>query len=243
MQPPTLLAQRGAGKEFAPLVETYATVPYADVNPSILAGLAYVVMFGMMFADVGHGALLLMAAVAVRLGWWSSRLGRLRPVWLFLAGAGAASMVFGALYGEFFGPTGVIPVIWLEPLEHPVELLGAAVGVGAVLLAGAYALGTVNRFREGGWRAAVYAPTGIAGSAVFLGLGAVVGGVIAGWGWLDRSRRRPRRPSAWPSRPSASTPPPAAAAPGSPRPRWSCSTSSSGSGPTSSASPGSPPSA
>ncbi len=184
LQPPTLLAQGGASKEFAPLVETYATVPYADVNPSILAGLAYVVMFGMMFADVGHGALLLLAAVAVRLGWWSSRLGRLRPVWLFLAGAGAASMVFGALYGEFFGPTGVIPVLWIEPLEHPVELLAAAVGVGAVLLAGAYALGTVNRFREGGWRAAVYAPTGIAGSAVFLGLGAVVGGAIAGWSWL-----------------------------------------------------------
>jgi V/A-type H+/Na+-transporting ATPase subunit I len=184
VQPPTMLAQEGASKEFAPLVETYATVPYADVNPSILAGLAYVVMFGMMFADVGHGALLLLAAVAVRAGWWSTRLGRLRPVWLFLAGAGAASMVFGALYGEFFGPTGVIPVIWIEPLEHPVELLGVAVGVGAVLLAGAYALGTVNRFREAGWRGAVYAPTGMAGSAVFLGLGAVVGGVYSELGWL-----------------------------------------------------------
>ncbi len=183
VQAPTLLARQGASREFAPLVETYATVPYADVNPSVLAGLAYIVMFGMMFADVGQGALLLLAAVAVRRGRWP-RLQRLRPVWLFLAGAGASSMVFGALYGEFFGPTGVIPVIWLEPLEHPVELLGAAVGVGAVLLAGAYALGTVNRFREGGWRSAVYAPTGIAGSAVFLGLGAVVGGVYTGWGSL-----------------------------------------------------------
>ena len=32
----------------------------------LIAGLAYVVMFGMMFADVGHGALLLLAALAVR---------------------------------------------------------------------------------------------------------------------------------------------------------------------------------
>ncbi len=183
VQPPTLLAQQGASREFAPLVETYATVPYVDVNPSVLAGLAYVVMFGMMFADVGHGALLVLAALAARSGRWH-RLERLRPVWVFLAGAGAASMVFGALYGEFFGPTGVIPVLWLEPLEAPVQLLGAAVGVGAVLLAGAYALGTVNRFREGGWRAAVYAPSGLAGSAVFLGLGAVVGGVLLGVGWL-----------------------------------------------------------
>jgi V/A-type H+-transporting ATPase subunit I len=183
VQPPTLLPQTGASHQFAPLVETYATVPYADVNPSTIAGLAYVVMFGMMFADVGHGALLLLAAVAVRRR-WSSRLDRLRPVWLFLAGAGLASMVFGALYGEFFGPTHVVPVLWLAPLDQPVLLLGAAVAVGALLLAGAYALGTVNRFREGGWRLAVYAPSGLAGVALFLGLGTVVGGLYLHLTWL-----------------------------------------------------------
>jgi V/A-type H+-transporting ATPase subunit I len=182
VQPPTLLPQAGASRQFAPLVETYATVPYADVNPSMIAGLAYVVMFGMMFADVGHGALLVLAAVAVR--WrWSSRLERLRPVWLFLAGAGLASMVFGALYGEFFGPTHVVPVLWLAPLDQPVLLLGAAVAVGALLLAGAYAMGTVNRFREGGWRLAVYAPSGLAGVALFLGLGGVAAGMYLHLTW------------------------------------------------------------
>jgi V/A-type H+-transporting ATPase subunit I len=182
-EPPTLLPPSGASRELAPLVDTYATVPYADVNPSLVAGLAYVAMFGMMFADVGHGALLLLAAVAVRLRWWS-RLDRLRPVWLFLAGAGIASMLFGALYGEFFGPTGVVPVLWLEPLENPVQLLVAGVAVGALLLAGAYALGSVNRFREGGWRATVYAPSGLAGAALFLGLGGVAGGIYLDTAWL-----------------------------------------------------------
>lgn len=183
VQPPTQLPQAGAAREFAPLVETYATVPYADVNPAPVAGFAYVVMFGMMFADVGHGALLLLAAVAIRLR-WSPRLNPLRPVWLFLAGAGLASMVFGALYGEFFGPTNVVPVIWLAPLDHPIPLLGAAVAVGAVLLAGAYALGTVNRFREGGWRLAAYAPSGLAGAALFLGLGTVAGGLYLDRTWM-----------------------------------------------------------
>jgi V/A-type H+/Na+-transporting ATPase subunit I len=42
------------------------------------------------------------------------------------------------------------------------------VAVGAALLAGAYALGTVNRFREGGWPQAMYAPSGIAGALLFL---------------------------------------------------------------------------
>jgi V/A-type H+-transporting ATPase subunit I len=182
IQPPTLLPEEGATHEFAPLIETYATVPYADVNPSVVAGLAYVVMFGMMFADVGHGALLLLAALAIRMR-WSPRLASLRRVWVFLAGAGVASVVFGALYGEFFGPTHVVPVVWLAPLDHPVTLLGAGIGVGAVLLAGAYALGIVNRFREGGWRRAAYAPSGLAGAALFLGLATVVAGIYFSVSW------------------------------------------------------------
>ncbi len=183
VQPPTLLPESGTSHEFDPLVRTYATVPYADVNPSVLAGLAYVVMFGIMFADLGHGALLVLAALGVRFGRWP-RLERLRPVWVFLAGAGAASMLFGLLYGEFFGPTGVVPTLWLAPLDHPVTLLGTAVAAGCVLLAGAYALGTVNRFREGGWRRAVYAPSGLAGTTVFLGAGLVALGLYLDLDWL-----------------------------------------------------------
>jgi V/A-type H+-transporting ATPase subunit I len=181
-QPPTLLPETGPGRPFAPLVETYATVPYADINPSLVAGLAYVAMFGMMFADAGHGILLLLLALVVRQQWWP-RLRGLHPAWVFLAGAGAASVVFGVLYGEFFGPTGVIPALWLKPLEHPVELLAAAVAIGAVLLAAAYALGSVNRYREGGWRQTLYAPSGLAGSALFLGLGGIAGGLYAQADW------------------------------------------------------------
>lgn len=183
VEPPTLLPQAAAPREFAPLVNTYGTVPYPDIDPSVLAGLGYVVMFGIMFADVGHGALLLLGAAAIRLG-WSKRLTRLRPVWLFLACGGIASMAFGVLYGEFFGPTQVVPTVWLAPLDDPLQLLGAAIAVGALLLAGAYALGSINRFREGGWRMAAYAPSGLAGSALFFGIGAAVGGWYLDQAWL-----------------------------------------------------------
>ncbi len=175
VDPPTQLGRAGLTRSFAPLVETYGTVPYADVDPTLLAGLAYVVMFGMMFADAGHGALLLLAALLLWRG-LPKRAARLRRGWPFLAGAGLASVLFGVLYGEFFGPTGVLPVVWLEPLEHPVPLLVSGVGVGAVLLAAAYGFGTVNRIREGGYVLALYAPAGIAGALLFLALGLIAGG-------------------------------------------------------------------
>ena len=175
-QPPTLLAAGGARRAFAPLVETYATPPYRDLDVSVLAGFAYVAMFGMMFADVGHGALLLAIGLAARFG-HSRRLHIVRSVWVMVAGAGASSMVFGGLYGEFFGPTHAFPVLWLSPLDQPVRLLAVAIAVGALFLAAAYAVGSVNRFREGGWRTAIYASSGLAGAATFAGLGAMGAGL------------------------------------------------------------------
>jgi len=175
VQPPTLVVSRPLRRSVSPLVHTYGTVPYADIDPAWLAWGSYVLMFGMMFGDAGEGVALLGVAAALRAGWpaWARRF---RQAWLFVGGAGLAATVFGLLYGECFGPTGLLPTAWLSPLDHPVTLLLVAVGIGTVMLAGAYALGTVNRWREGSWTSALYAPSGIAGIMVFLGLGACVGG-------------------------------------------------------------------
>jgi len=186
VDPPTLLPVGGElHEELSPLVETYGTVPYADVDPTVAAGVAYVAMFGMMFGDLGHGLLLVLAGLLLRSG-RVRRLAKVEKVWPFVLGAGVAASLVGVLYGEFFGPSGVLTPLWLSPTEEPVTLLVAGIGVGAVLLAGAYALGTVNRWREGGWPLALYAPSGAAGIALFLGLGAVaLGGYFDGT-WGDR---------------------------------------------------------
>jgi V/A-type H+/Na+-transporting ATPase subunit I len=111
-------------------------------------------------------------------------LARLRAAVPLVAAAGVASILAGAAYGEFFGPTGVVAPLWLAPLEDPLRLLLAGLAVGALLLAVAYAIGTVNRVREGGWSYALYAPTGLAGSTLFLGAGLLVAGLARQVDWL-----------------------------------------------------------
>jgi V/A-type H+-transporting ATPase subunit I len=180
---PTLVAGSAGQRALSPLVSTYGTVPYADINPAWLAWGSYVLRFGMMFGDVADGLLLIAGAVALRSGWpgWARRY---RAAWPFVAGAGVAATGFGFGYGEFFGPTGVIPALWLNPLDSPIQLLLAGIGIGAALLAGAYALGTINRWREGGWPLALYAPSGIAGAMLFGGVGVLAAGWYYGAGAL-----------------------------------------------------------
>ena len=173
--PPTLLRTMRPARPFQPLVETYGPARYEDIDPTPFAAAAFVLMFGMMFGDAGQGPILALLALALRRT--RRQLVSVRSVWPLVFACGISGTLFGLLYGQFFGPTGVVPALWFDPLDDPVRLLVAALAVGAVLLACSYAIGTVNRWRERGFAAALVAPSGFAGSAVFLG-GALL---LAGW--------------------------------------------------------------
>ncbi len=186
VEPPTLLRTRGLARRFAPLVATYGSPRYADIDPTPFAAVSFVFMFGMMFGDAGHGLLLAALGLALRRATgprgaarWA-RLLPLRPLWPFAVAGGLLATLFGLLYGEAFGPTGIVPTLWIKPLDHPTRLLAAGLAVGALLLAAGYGIGTVNRLKESGWTAALSAPSGIAGLAVFVGGGLLALGIYLG---------------------------------------------------------------
>jgi V/A-type H+-transporting ATPase subunit I len=175
--PPTAHTETRSTAALRPLVTTYATVPYADVDPTWFAAIAYVLMFGMMFGDVGHG----LGIVAIGIIAARARRGRLqsvRRIAPFMIGAGVASIAFGLLYGDAFGPTGLVPTLWIRPLDEPERLLTAGLIVGGVLLGLTFVLSIVNRWREGGPSLALYDSSGIAGTLLFV---AVAMGVVGVW--------------------------------------------------------------
>lgn len=184
VEPPTRMADEGLRRLARPLVRTYSVVPYEDVDPSIFAAVTYVLMFGMMFGDVGHGLILAVAGALLARS-EHPRLQVIRRLWVFPFAAGLAATVFGLLYGEAFGPTGLVPTLWLAPMEEPVRLLVTALGIGAGLVGVSYVFGTVNRWREGGPNLALYASTGIAGASLFFGGTVLAGGFLWRQGLLQ----------------------------------------------------------
>ncbi len=182
-QPPTLLAPTPAAEPFRPLLTTYGALPYQDVDPTPFVAVTYCLMFGMMFGDVGDGLLIMLAALALR-HVRDPRLEPLRRVWPMIAALGASAALFGALYGELFGPTKVLPTLWLDPLDSPMRLLAVAISAGVGLLAAAALIGVVNRYREGGVLLALTADSGLPGLVLLAGGAFVALGILTDVTWL-----------------------------------------------------------
>jgi len=176
VEPPTLLNPVKVEQPFRPLVQNYGTTRYGDIDPTSFTVVSFIVMFGMMFGDVGHGLVLVLLSLWLRRR-TRGRFAAFRSLWVIPFTAGLSGMFFGLLYGEAFGPTGLVPTLWLNPLDEPVTLLLVALGIGAVLLTVSYLLGIVNRWRRGGFQEALLAQFGVAGLTVFIGGLLLAGGV------------------------------------------------------------------
>jgi V/A-type H+-transporting ATPase subunit I len=179
-EPPTLVVETTTRRPFRPLVSTYGVAPYANVDVTLFAGIAFVVMFAIMFGDTGHGLLLALVGLMIRRA-RRGRLAPLQPMWPLFVLSGLGAALVGLLYGDALGPTGLVPRLWIDPVEDPLPLFAVAVTVGIALLTVSHLFGIVNRYRESGLRAAILSPSALAGLLV---LG---GATTVALGWLTSS--------------------------------------------------------
>ncbi|GAB4354294.1 MAG: V-type ATPase 116kDa subunit family protein [Gammaproteobacteria bacterium] len=145
---------------FVSLVRNYGIPRYGEFDPTWLFTLSFLVMFGMMFGDVGQGAVIAVAGFFVPRRW-----RRIRPAFW---GAGSASMVFGFLYGSVFGFEHWLEPVWIAPLSDPLRMLTVALywGVGFILLTTLITI--ANRLAQGLWGEALLDGRGLAGALFYV---------------------------------------------------------------------------
>ena len=157
-------------RPFAALVRNYGIPRYREIDPTWFLTISFGIMFGMMFGDIGHGALFVLAGFLIR--------RRYPQVQVLLTFAGIFSMLFGLLYGSVFGYEHLIPALWISPLEDPVLMLKVAFAWGVLFIV----VGTLMRIRndlvEGLWQQALFDSHGLAGLFLYLAL------LAAGWYWV-----------------------------------------------------------
>jgi V/A-type H+-transporting ATPase subunit I len=149
-------------RPFQKLIDIYGTPSYAEVQPTAFFAIGFLAMFGLMFGDVGHGAVLFLA------GWFLFRyLPRFLDYGILLMEAGVASAAFGALYGSVFGIRWLIPTLWIEPINDLPRFMLIAVAFGAFVVTAGLILNVINRWRSGDWIDALYGPHGATGAMLY----------------------------------------------------------------------------
>ncbi|MDX1344695.1 MAG: V-type ATPase 116kDa subunit family protein [Sedimenticolaceae bacterium] len=149
-------------RPFSILVRNFGTPRYDEFDPTLLFALTFILMFGSMFGDIGHGAVMLVA------GWFFRR--KLRDFTWFIMLAGLSSILFGVFYGSIFGHEELNEPLWMSPMEDPVRLLVLAVYWGIGFIALANLLSTFNLWRLGLRREALLGQRGLAGLLFYAGL-------------------------------------------------------------------------
>jgi V/A-type H+-transporting ATPase subunit I len=162
MQVPSAMRHHRWLQPFANLVLNYGVPRYGEIDPTVLFAISFVLMFGMMFGDVGHGIVIALTGFALR--------RRIKHYAALAIAIGASSTVFGLLYGSVFGYERLFPALWMSPLTDPMRMLGVALGWGVGFILLATVLTIRNRIADGRLREALLDSHGAAGLLLYVGL-------------------------------------------------------------------------
>ncbi len=206
-EPPVLLQNNSFAANFEWVVGMYSYPKYGTFDPTFVMSIFYFVIFGLMFADVGYGILL------VLIGFLAPKLMHMKPgmtrMLNMFAYCGISCTVFGFVFGGWFGDlpyalmtsfggyesaeaakeaypifNGLVLTlggkpISLNPLENPMAFLVVSLAMGAIHLIGGMAVKFVLLCKQGNVFAAIFD----VGSywILFAGLGLIFVSPTAGW--------------------------------------------------------------
>lgn len=174
-------------KPFQSLVAGFGAPRYGDIEPSLFVAISFVVMFGIMFGDIGQGLVLMLA------GWyllWSKRpsLKAIASHGYFFLFCGASATFFGFMFGSIFGyeNENLLKPLWLNPLHKVMPLLISTIVIGIVFISLSMLINVYNRLRAKDYYGGLFANFGMLGAlfywgAIGLGVKAAVTREVAAW--------------------------------------------------------------
>jgi V/A-type H+-transporting ATPase subunit I len=105
-------------KPFELLINTFATPKYSEIDPSVILFITFPLFYGIMLGDVGYGIIVAAMAFVIKNKF---KTGGLNSLALILLISGIMSIIFGVIYGEFFG----LPLFNMESQGETIKgLLG-----------------------------------------------------------------------------------------------------------------------
>lgn len=177
--PPVKLKNCFLARPFEFYTDMYGVPKYNEIDPTFFVAVTYIVIFGIMFADLGQGFCLMIAGLLM----WKIKKMAIGKI---LMPCGISAMVFGTLFGSVFGVetalngfyealgTKILPLRVMEP-SHTMNIIFVAIGIGVTLLIVAMFLNVYTSIRQKNYGRALFGTSGVAGIVFY---GSIVAGLV-----------------------------------------------------------------
>lgn len=195
---PVLMVNNAMASQFEPVVSLYSLPAYGSFDPTFLMSFFYIFIFGLMFADVGYGLLLMLGCfLGKKLLHPEGSLGKFLNMFAMCGGSMA---VMGVLFGGYFGdlPQAIAQnfggrtesldlSLWFNPLNDPMQFLVISIVIGAIhlftgLTVQFYVLwkkgDKVSAICDAGSWMLIFIGAGVSFLTLYVGLGIVALGVL-----------------------------------------------------------------
>ena len=141
-------------KPFEFFIDLYSIPNFTEIDPTFFIFLTFPIFFGAMLGDIGYGITSLIIFWILR-----KKMPNAKNFFNILMLASFVSVLFGFLYGEFFGLEEIGTLhLWhlLSRANDMFTLLYIALAIGAIHVNIGLAIGFINVFKEHGFIAAIY---------------------------------------------------------------------------------------
>ena len=162
---PIVLHNNRLFRPFAYFVEMFGLPSYNELDPTPLFAITYALMFGLMFADLGQGL------VIILIGFLMHKFKKM-PLGKILMRCGLFSCIFGAIFGSVFGIEDMLDGVYerigltmlpIKVFENTTSILILAISVGVFLMLLVMIINTICSFKLGRIADAVFGANGLAG--------------------------------------------------------------------------------
>ena len=167
---------------FQMLVSNFGIPQYGTIDPTPFVMPVYLSMFGLMFPDIGQGCILSLLGIlgVYRLKNNEQKKGLYNLSWL-LIWCGLSSILFGALFGSFFG-TGLFKPLWFDfhgiiaghsahnsAISSVFDILSLTIYFGISVIFLGLLFNWINIIRTGRWMELFFDKGGILGGWIYAG--------------------------------------------------------------------------
>ena len=156
--PPTRLKNHPLFAPYQILVKAYSLPKYTEIDPTPLLAIVYTLLFGMMFGDVGQGAIICAIGLSLK-----------PPLKNMAVMIGLSSVFFGFMYGSVLGFEHILPPLWLAPSHHINTIIIASVAIGSVLVGIGMVVNIIGHLRRNEVYKALWGQNALSGLLFYVG--------------------------------------------------------------------------